>query len=201
MQRPFTSTSVSSRWGNAATAFAWGHHPTFGPPFLEAGCEIATDARTVVTHDHHHDDAMRLQPNRRSPWPHVAARGGGTVDLSSVPGPDARSHDWAYLTEFREGWVALRRPRDGLGVALRWDTTVMPHLLAWQNYGGAAGAPWFGRAYVLGLEPVSIQPTHLEHADPHLRLDGGRSLEFTMTVTPFVLHRPVSHVGPEGAVR
>lgn len=188
--------------GRHAVSFAWGHHPTFGAPFLEEGCELSTDAATVVTHAHHHDDAMRLQPGRTTAWPHAVARDGTTVDLSAIPGPDARSHDWAYLTDFREGWVALRRPRDGLGVAMRWDTAVMPHLLAWQQYGGASGAPWFGRAYVLGLEPLSLLPAAADAARgaPMLRLDGGDTLAFTMTVTPFLSDRPVHAVDPLGAV-
>ncbi len=178
----------------------WGHHPCFGAPFLEPGCHIETDAATIVTSARHHDPAMRLAPDRRSSWPHAIALDGGTVDLSHVPGPDARRHDWAYLTDFTSGWIALRRPAGGLGVALSWSKDVMPYLLMWQNFAGARSAPWFGRAYLLGLEPMSTFPASVEHGDALIDIAPGEERRFRLTATLFDGIAPVRAVDAHGVV-
>lgn len=178
----------------------WGHHPCFGAPFLEKGCVVETDAATIVTSERHHDPAMRLAPGVRSPWPNAATPGGGTLDLSRIPGPEEPRHDWAYLTDFASGWIALRRPAGGLGVALSWSKDVMPHLLMWQNFVGARGAPWFGRGYLLGLEPMSTFPASFEHGDALIDIGPGEERHFRLTATLFDGIAPVRAVDVHGVV-
>lgn len=186
--------------GASASEFMWGHHPAFGAPFLKEGTTIDTDARTIVTTSHHADPAGRLAPDRRTSWPWAAGRDGGTVDLSVVPGPDAGTHDWAYLTDFERGWYALREPELGVGFALRWPAETWPHLLFWQNYRGAKAAPWHGRAYVAALEPQSSLPASWDVGRPRLRLEPGASLELRMVATAFRRDAPVTDVDDEGRV-
>lgn len=190
-----------------ATSFAdrplevmWGHHPTFGAPFLQPGCRIDSDARTVqIFEEHRHPDGEH--PVQRGAWPLLCNRAGEEVDVATVGGPEDSIHDWLYLTDFDSGWVALRQPSGGLGVALAWDTAVMPYLLMWRNFGGAKGAPWFGRAYTLGLEPHSGAPARFDRATPKRWLDPAEPLEFTLTATLFPSHGPVRHVDRQGVVR
>lgn len=186
--------------GDDATEFMWGHHPAFGAPFLREGCTIRTDARTVLTTSHHADPAGRLAPDRRTDWPDAETRDGLRVDLSHVPGPTARTHDWAYLTDFDRGWYALQEPDDGVGFALRWPADTWPYLLFWQNYRGARGAPWHGRAYVAALEPQSTFPADWETGRPRLRLEPGESMTARTVATAFQLDGQVRDVDDEGRV-
>jgi len=186
--------------GREPTEFMWGHHPAFGAPFLKAGCRIDTDATTVLTSTHHHDPAGRLAPDRRTPWPYAEGVDGEAIDLSVVAGPEAGTHDWAYLTDFERGWYAVREPEAGVGFALRWPADVMPYLLYWQNYRGATSAPWHGRAYVVALEPHSSFPASFEVGSPLLRLEPGASLERRLVATAFQRDRPVAHVDDDGVV-
>lgn len=132
--------------------FVWGHHCVVGPPFLEAGCRLHTSARTVATIPDLWEETARLEPGQRSSWPRARLRDGGEVDLSEVPGPDARSHDDVYLTDLADGWAAVENPRLGLAFRLRWDPEVFRWLISWQPYGGAEAMPLRG-AYALGIEP------------------------------------------------
>jgi len=180
--------------------FMWGHHPAFGAPFLRDGCRIATDARAVWTSALHDDPASRLAPDQRSAWPHARTRDGGTVDLSRVPGEAASVHDWAYLTDFAEGWFAIREPDGGVGFACRFPADVFPYLLYWQNFRGALGAPWYGRAYVGALEPHSTFPADYTSGAPRLRLAAGASLDATLTAGVFRSDGDVTHVDANGVV-
>lgn len=186
--------------GGVELDFLWGHHPAFGAPFLKPGCRIDTDAHTVLTSCHHHDATSRLAPDQRSSWPLARTVDGGTLDLSLVGGPDALAHDWAYLTDFEEGWFALTEPDEGVGFACRWSATVLPYLLFWQNYRGARGAPWYGRAYTVALEPQSTFPASYERGAPRLRLAPGASLELSLATSAFQSGRRVRHVAMDGTV-
>jgi galactose mutarotase-like enzyme len=133
--------------------FVWGHHCVVGPPFLEAGCRLELPAHTIVTSPElwEHETA-RLEPGRREPWPLAPLRAGGTVDLRDVPGPETRSHDDLYVTDFDAGWLAVTNPRLDLTFRLEWDHTLFRWLVLWQPYGGAVAPPLTG-SYALGIEP------------------------------------------------
>jgi galactose mutarotase-like enzyme len=186
--------------GASKTEFMWGHHPAFGAPFLKEGCTIDTDARTILTTSHHADPAGRLAPDRRTSWPWAEGRDGAPLDLSVVPGPQAGTHDWAYLTDFERGWYALREPARGIGFALRWPAETWPYLLFWQNYRGATAAPWHGRAYVAALEPQSSFPASWDRGTPRLRLEPGEALGTRTVATAFRSDGRVSDVDDEGRV-
>ncbi len=186
--------------GDVGLDFMWGHHPAFGAPFLKGGCRIATDARTVLTSSLHDDPASRLLPDQRSGWPNARTRDGGTVDLSLVPGDDVAIHDWAYLTDFAEGWFAIREPEEGIGFACRFPAATFPYLLYWQNFRGARAAPWYGRAYVGALEPQSTFPADFASGAPLLHLEAGASLDASLTASAFQSDRDVTHVDAMGVV-
>lgn len=132
----------------------WGHHPAFGWPFLDDSCvlEIPPCRVKVVGYL---DDSSRLEAPQETPWPAVQLRHGGWTDLSQIPGPDARSHDLAFLHGFREGWYALRSRSKGVGIGLSWDPVVFPWLWFWQLYRGAPDYPWWQTEYVAALEPTT----------------------------------------------
>jgi hypothetical protein len=147
---------------SAATLRAmWGQHLAFGRPFLRPGCEIRLpEALTVIPHDGPIDPAGRRFAPGRGSWPVVAGADGTPVDLRVVPEPGAAS-DIVYLTGFADGagWYELCDP-DGAGLRVEWDATLMPYLWYWQEFGASTAPPWFGRLYVIGLEPFAGYPTN-----------------------------------------
>ncbi len=167
----------------------WGQHLAFGAPFLRPGHRVTLPHGVrVIPHP------SAIVPPRRAvapggpyPWPVVPTPSGGTVDLSVVPEPGAPS-DIAYLTGFPEGWYEIRDPADGYGVRVTWDATVLPYLWLWHELGDTTGYPWWGRAYVVGVEPCSSYPTNgLAEAVANgtaLRLSpqGTRALEWSIGV-------------------
>lgn len=130
----------------------WGQHVVFGAPFLKPGQRIRLPDGVMVIP---HEEAIN-PPERRvragGPWPHVSGEH-GTTDLSVIPKPGGPS-EIVYLTGFSEGWYEIGSFR------LEWDASLMPYLWMWQELGASAGYPWWGRAYVVGLEPFSSMPTN-----------------------------------------
>ena len=133
-------------------AVAWGQHPAFQ---AAAGSRIdlpAGAARSDEAFDHADAD---LEPGTAGEWPLLPGRDGSSVDLSIVPhGPVERV---CYLPDRPEHWAALRDLTSGQGVAMAWDGAVFPHLWLWQQLGGDR-FPFFGRARIVALEPVSCWP-------------------------------------------
>ncbi|WP_433190425.1 DUF4432 family protein [Actinoallomurus sp. CA-150999] len=128
----------------------WGHHIVFGAPFLRPGARIRMPEGVHVMP---HETAIN-PPERRvgeaGPWPVPD----GVTDLSVVPEPGAPS-DIVYLTGFTDGWYEVA---DALRV--EWDASVLPYVWMWQELGAWRDYPWWGRAYVVGLEPFSSLPTN-----------------------------------------
>jgi hypothetical protein len=151
--------TVENLSGEAVEAM-WGHHVTFGPPFLREGCRVVLPAEglRVLPHPEAIDPAGRRVRPVESSWPLAAAPDGSPVDLGLLP-PPGTPGDIVYVRGFREGWYEVR-DRAGLGLRVTWDAAVLPYLWFWQEFGAWRGHPWFGRHYNVGLEPFSSYPTN-----------------------------------------
>lgn len=97
------------------------------------------------------------------------------VDLSRMPGPEAKAHDLAFLRGLAQGKYSVTNPRSGLSFRLAWQNKAFPYLWYWQVTLGAFGYPWYGTACNLALEPHSslfpmlqraIEPRHTVKLDP-----------------------------------
>jgi Domain of unknown function (DUF4432) len=141
--------TVENLSGEAVEAM-WGHHITFGPPFLREGCRIVLpDGLRVLPHAEAIDPPRRRVRPVESTWPLATAPDGSPVDLGLLPPPGAPS-DIVYVHGFRDGWYEVR-DQAGLGLRVTWDAAVLPYLWFWQG---------FGRSYNVGLEPFSSYPTN-----------------------------------------
>ena len=138
--------------GERRMPFVWGQHLVLGAPFLEVGCRLELPARRIVTGEQVWEETARLEPGQDAEWPHARLRGGGTVDLQEVPGPEAGSPDDLFVGGVSEGRASVATPRLGLGFTLRWDERVYPWVVLWQPYGGAKD-PSLAGSYALGVEP------------------------------------------------
>lgn len=138
----------------------WGHHITFGPPFLRPGSRIRLPDGITVT-PHPEDVApggRRVSGTDPFPWPHDPGNG---VDLRRLPDHGSPS-DVVYLSGFREGdaWYEITQEEHGFSSRVEWDGSQMPFLWYWQEFGASTGYPWYGRNYNIGLEPFSSYPSH-----------------------------------------
>jgi galactose mutarotase-like enzyme len=132
----------------------WGHHPTFGAPFLDGSCTIELDADAFVADDR--GPGSLLAASATGPWPDV----GGVCDLSRVPGDDAEPRSvFGYLSGFRTPEYTITNHRLGLSATLRWDLETFPYAWFWQELGASRDFPWFGRAYATAIEPQTTIPS------------------------------------------
>ncbi|SCL35369.1 Galactose mutarotase [Micromonospora rhizosphaerae] len=136
----------------------WSQHPAFGAPLIGPDTLIEATAGTFVVDDRRDTPSGDLALGVRATWPHVPGRGGGTVDLTRIPAPDAGVDRMGYLTDFTRGHAAIRNPRLGLAVEVDWDAATLPHAWYWLEAGGGAGFPWYRSAYVLAIEPATSFP-------------------------------------------
>lgn len=117
----------------------WGHHLVYGRPFLRPGARIRVpEGVTVIPH------ASSIDPLGRR-----------AAELFVAP-PEGAPSEIVYLTGFDDGWYEVLAD---IGVRVEWDADVMPYLWLWQEVGASKDWPWWGRAYVVGLEPFSSMPT------------------------------------------
>lgn len=114
--------------GHEPIDLVWGHHPAFGPPFLDESCVIDLPGGRVRATDA--QPARRYRPGAGYAWPHVPGRDGAPIDISRVAPPDARTHDTLFLTDLAAGWYAVTSTRRRVGFGLAWPAEVFPALSA-----------------------------------------------------------------------
>ena len=165
--------------GSVARDVMWSHHPAFGAPLLGEGARLETSAAWFEADDDRDTEHGDLAPGGRGAWPQGVGRD-GAVDLALLPGPDETADRFGYLGGFERGWCAVVNPGLGLRVELSWDESVFPHAWLWLESHATEAYPWFGRAYVLGIEPASSYPGQGLHAvrektGTQLRIEAGET--------------------------
>lgn len=136
--------------------FSWGHHPVFGPPFVQEGCVIDVPEHAIVVFPEGGQTATsRYTYGQRVTWPNATSVDGKRIDASLILGEHTHTTDSFYL-EMNEGWAVLRNPMLDVGVGLVWEPEVFPYLWIWQAYCGSQGYPFYGRNYNVAIEPFSV---------------------------------------------
>ncbi len=133
--RVLVHTTVTNRSGRAMP-FVWGEHPAFA---VGPGDQVDLPAAMMVSGDGRFVGA----------WPNADGR-----DLSRIRAED-EPESLHFLTEFSEGWAAIRRPH--VGVALAWEVRDFPCMWLWREVGSTT-FPFFGRASILAIEPALTWP-------------------------------------------
>jgi hypothetical protein len=170
--------------GKRDIEFMWGHHPAFGPPFLDRDCILQAPARTVQIGD----DMQR--------WP-VDRTGADHTRLIPV---QSDTEIMKYLHDLKQGWVAVTNTRMKLGIGLVFDPEVFNCIWLWHEFGYTKDYPWFGRAYVLGVEPQSSMPEAHERGLRLLHLAPGAELQTQLAAVVYE-GSSVRGISPEGRVR
>lgn len=136
----------------------WGQHPVLGEPFLGPELELYLPSCRISRALGGEDVPGRVIPCASGEWPYLPGRNGLPVDLRRMLPREQAAYDMFLAAELTEGWVAACNPRLGMGFGMSWPLEMWPYLWIWQEFGGSTNAPWFGRAYALGLEPFSSIP-------------------------------------------
>ena len=144
--------------GEEALQFMWGHHPAYGAPFLGTGCRLEVDAKSFEAHAPEVSPSVRVSAGMRGEWPRLTGKHGGVVDLSVLPDSAERVTEFGYVSGLEQGCYRLTSVQHGFGVELAWPAAVFPYLWFWQELRGSFGYPWYGRCYVMAIEPFTSIP-------------------------------------------
>lgn len=184
--------------------FMWGHHPSFGPPFLSDKCVIdLPDCEVINDEVDLSPTTGRLKIAHKSKWPITKGRKGENIDLSKIPSIDVNSHDRAYISGFKEGWYAIRNTENHAGFGLAWDPELFKYLWFWQVYGGAIGYPWFSTTYNIAIEPNTSYPPGLNNAIKNktsILLKPGESISSRMAAYAFSDNSKVKKIDLQGNI-
>lgn len=169
--------------------FMWGHHPAFGFPFLDDSVRLhlaGTPKVTVPAHTIAH--RCPFDRETQGVWPWLPGRDGRLVDMSRAYAPEDRVYMEYAISELAEGRYELINHRQGLGLRMTWDLEVFRYLWIWGLYCGIDEYPWYGRSYVMGVEPWSSMPGDYAGAQSSgslLHLAAGASLETELKAEAF----------------
>jgi hypothetical protein len=137
---------------------AWGHHITFGAPYLGPGSQVTLpEGITAHALPGNGRNERRVGEAGSFPWPVAPATG---VDMRILPDRGTIG-EMLFLTGFAQdlAWYDVTPATGGPTCRVSWDGATMPVLWYWQEFGHSSDYPWYGRVYTVGLEPNSGMPT------------------------------------------
>jgi hypothetical protein len=128
-------------------------HPTFAVP--PQGLEIAQARATrIYTYPVPTEPGVsRLTPNTFGDALDAMPVATGVQDFTHLPLPFA-TEELMQMVDCKPPFC-VRYSGDAIEVRLDWDTAVLPDALIWISNGGRTNAPWSGRHFALGIEPMS----------------------------------------------
>lgn len=148
--------------GTTEMEFMWGHHPAFGPIFLDETCIIefpqGVKAKTAKEDLGQH---APLPVNMEFNWPNISDESGRLWDMSKVPPLDSKLFFGYEVYNLSEGRYSIKNTSIGVGFQMNWDKDQFPFLWVWAPYGGAENYPWYGRNFNLAIEPWTAVPENL----------------------------------------
>lgn len=182
--------------------FMWGHHPAIGAPFLKEGVRVIVPAGEAEVHSPRFATSGILPPGATFEWPGSRVDG-RTIDLSSVPAPDAGYAELVYLKGLSDGWYAVLDSEKRLGIGLAWPLDVFPYLWYWMVFGTAPGYPWWDRVFVIALEPWTSIPNNLDEATARgvqRTIEGGERLNIAFATAVITGRETVRKIHLDGTV-
>ena len=180
----------------------WGHHPTFGAPFLNESCRIDAPAKRFCADPGFSAPVMFVDPGTKGDWPKTRGRNGKEIDLSRVA-PGGSRYAGLINIEVEDGWYAITNTRRKVGFGLRWDAKLFPCLYYWHVFNGVPEYPWYNRVYVIGLEPWTSFPLNQDAAKAAgrtLKIGGNAAISTAVTAVAYAGREKVSCITAEGRV-
>ncbi len=191
--------------GAIALDYMWGHHPAYGAPFLSDRCRLDVPAGRIVANPGQTDPERSWLPDGGSfDWPIVVGRDGERHDLRQIPGPTERVNNLGYLVDLEEGWYGLTNQELGFGIGLVWPKEFFPCVWLWQELNGSFVHPWYGRAYVMGVEIWTSWPglglNAAQQAGTVRRIGPGASETVRFRAVFYQSRTGVRQIRPDGTV-
>lgn len=140
----------------------WGQHPIFGAPFVDEHTYIEVPATSYFD--------PRDEPRLRLRWPMSREN----IDLRKVGAPHSRTGKMVFVTDFSEGKYRVVSPTWKLAFELSWDANQFPYCWLYENC-NELNWPWWGRAYILALEPFTGLPKAIEEGHGVMPIGAGKS--------------------------
>ena len=163
--------------------FMWAHHPALGPVFLDETCEIefAKGATAQVM------APGALVNGEKFIWPNAPLNEGGILDVSKVRPPEDKRYVEYAVTGGGGGYKIFNNGL-GLGFGMQWDEEIFKYTWVWEPCCSNDGYPWYGRNYVLGIEPWSHVPPDMEamvNNDEGIHIGPGKTITTKMKAFAF----------------
>lgn len=191
--------------GDEPLDYMWGHHPALGEAFLDDSCVIHAPARGLAVDPRAFGESCRLEAGSTHPWPLATGRDGRPVDMSRVPGPDARVFDMTYLTDLTDGWYGITNARRKVGFGMVFPRDLFSVIWYWLVARGGFGPPWWGRTYNLALEPWTSWPgmglAEAITGGQARRLGPGESITAEVKALVYAGVEGIRGIAPDGTVR
>lgn len=173
-----------------AQGVMWGHHPAFGAPFLSPDCTLYAPTQTV-----------NAGGKDEQPFP-VGTFKGKRRDFSKMLPPHSGHEGMLYWDKLDAGWYALVNPKLEVGFGMRWDHKRFPIVWIWQETGKIEGAPHFGEAYAMAVEPFSHMPGAADRGEKLLTIPARGRIEARFLACAIPGRKPVKGIDAQGrAVR
>jgi galactose mutarotase-like enzyme len=191
-QRTTTLTQTEEGWrlrvdykltnaGDCPAPWSWAAHPLFS---AEAGDRIILPESIHELRLEGSSGGRLGQNGAKIAWPMAALSGGGHTDLSLAQPPDSGIGDKLFGGPLaaEENWAVLERPRAGLRIRFRFNSTATPYLGLWICHGGWPSRPGLKQTCV-ALEPATAPVDSLAQTGPWSReLAPGQSVSWPMIV-------------------
>jgi hypothetical protein len=150
------SETISNE-GEQDLHYMWGHHPALGAPFLGPSCRLQIPASSYRA-DETGAPTSRIAAGIRGDWPRLIGKAGAPVDLSVLPQSSERVAEFGYIGDIDQGWYRVYSTEHSFGFGFSWPLEIFRYLWFWQELRGSLGYPWYGRCYVMALEPFTSIP-------------------------------------------
>lgn len=171
--------------GAVTQDFMWGHHPAFGFPFLDGSVRLHLPGSPKVTYWHCGEYTGPLDKDATGTWPYLPGKDGRMVDVSVAYEPEDKVLMEYAVSDLEDGMFELVNHNKKLGARMRWDKHLFPYIWVWGQFCGSDDYPWYGRSYVMGVEPWSSLPGSYDGARAAgtlLHLEPGRSMGAELSV-------------------
>ena len=185
----------------------WGHHPTFGPPFLDDRCRVDVPAQRLLSAPG--IPISRVSPGAELPWPIAPGKDDQPVDLRQVAPPESHLNDMLFLTDLTEGWYGITNIEKKVGFGMAWDPSLFKYVWYWLEARGSYGYPFYGKVYAMALEPWTSHViwgasmpglAAAVNNGTAIKLGAGESLETSLVAVAYAGLDKVSRIERDGTV-
>jgi hypothetical protein len=135
----------------------WGQQIAFGAALIGPDTVVQSGSTTVRSDPRLAADAVSYDD--LLPWPRAYGQK-GLVNLRGIGESETRL---AYLSDFSDATISVRRPSENLSVQLRWEEFVWPYVWYALETGASKGFPWYGVGRYLAFTPTTSWPAHGLH--------------------------------------